>query len=101
VVCRAVGRAYITTMSSKALEFDLALMLGLEEGRLPFWRSTGPQLAEDRRKFYVSLTRAREAAHLFHSGWYETRFGPRRNGGTKAGLRQRPSIPLRSTRLPP
>lgn len=81
---RAIGRVYITTMtSSKALEFDLVLMLGLEEGRLPFWKATGPQLAEDRRKFYVSLTRARKAAHLFYSGWYETTYAPRRDGPSR------------------
>jgi DNA helicase-2/ATP-dependent DNA helicase PcrA len=81
---RALGRVYITTMSSsKGLEFDLVLMLGLEEGRLPFWTSKGPQLAEDRRKFYVSLTRARRAVHLFYSGWYETNYGPRSDGPSR------------------
>jgi DNA helicase-2/ATP-dependent DNA helicase PcrA len=78
---RAVGRVYITTMSSsKGLEFELVVMLGLEKGRLPFWTSKGPQLAEDRRKFYVSLTRARMAVHLCYSGWYETSYGPRHDG---------------------
>ena len=39
---RAIGRVYVTTMSSsKGLEFDIVLMLGLEEGRIPFWTSKG------------------------------------------------------------
>jgi DNA helicase-2/ATP-dependent DNA helicase PcrA len=81
---RAIGRVYVTTMSSsKGLEFDLVLMLGLEEGRIPFWASKGPQLAEERRKFYVSLTRARRAVHLFYSGWHATQYGPRHDGPSR------------------
>ena len=81
---RAIGRVYVTTMSSsKGLEFDLVLMLGLEEGRIPFWKSQGPQLAEERRKFYVSLTRARKAVHLFYSGWHQTQYGPRYDGPSR------------------
>jgi DNA helicase II / ATP-dependent DNA helicase PcrA len=81
---RAVGRVYVSTMSSsKGLEFDVVLMLGLEEGRIPFWTSKGPQLAEERRKFYVSLTRARKSVHLLYSGWHLTRFGPRHDGPSR------------------
>lgn len=68
---RALGRVYVTTMTaSKGLEFDVILMLGIEEGKIPFFNSTGPALEEDRRKFYVSLTRARHAVHIFYSGWF-------------------------------
>lgn len=71
---RALGRVYVTTMtSSKGLEFDVVVMVGIEEGKIPFFRSKGAQLEEDRRKFYVSLTRARHAVHIFYSGWFRWR----------------------------
>jgi DNA helicase-2/ATP-dependent DNA helicase PcrA len=68
---RALGRVYITTMtSSKGLEFDVVVMVGIEEGKIPFFRTDEGRLEEDRRKFYVSLTRARHAVHIFYSGWF-------------------------------
>jgi DNA helicase-2/ATP-dependent DNA helicase PcrA len=68
---RALGQVYVTTMtSSKGLEFDVVVMAGIEEGKIPFFKSEGERLDEDRRKFYVSLTRARHAVHIFYSGWF-------------------------------
>lgn len=68
---RALGRTYITTMTaSKGLEFDVVLMLGVEDGKIPFAFSTGAELEEDRRKFYVSLTRARHSVRILYSGWF-------------------------------
>jgi DNA helicase-2/ATP-dependent DNA helicase PcrA len=68
---RALGRVYVTTMtSSKGLEFDVVVMIGIEEGKVPFFNSTGARLEEDRPKFYVSLTRARHAVHILYSGWF-------------------------------
>ncbi|NGX08678.1 UvrD-helicase domain-containing protein [Mycobacteroides franklinii] len=63
----------ITMTSSKGLEFDVVALLGVDQGRLPFWSSVeGTEgLAEDRRKFYVSLTRARDEVHIFYSGFVE------------------------------
>lgn len=73
---RALGRVYITTMiASKGLEFDVIVMLGVEDGKIPFFSSRGAALEEDRRKFYVSLTRARHAVHIFYSGWFQWRRG--------------------------
>jgi DNA helicase II / ATP-dependent DNA helicase PcrA len=68
---RALGRVYVTTMSaSKGLEFDVVVMLGIEQGKIPFFASKGAELEEDRRKFYVSVTRARHAVHILYSGWF-------------------------------
>ena len=73
---RALGRVYVTTTSSsKGLEFDVVVMVGVEDGKIPFFNSKGAALDEDRRKFYVSLTRARHAVHIFYSGWFQWRRG--------------------------
>jgi len=68
--------------SSKGLEFDHVFIVALEEGKLPFFASAkgSAEWAEDRRKFYVSFTRARESVDVLYSGWYETPYGTKRNG---------------------
>jgi DNA helicase-2/ATP-dependent DNA helicase PcrA len=87
---RALGRVYVTTMtSSKGLEFDVVVMVGVEEGKIPFFNSKGSALDEDRRKFYVSLTRARHAVHIFYSGWFEWKTSGRiNNDGPSRFLRE-------------
>lgn len=77
---RALNRVHVTTMSSsKGLEFDVVMMVGMEDGKIPFWNATASEIEEDRRKFYVSLTRARESVHIFFSGWFQWRPGGRVN----------------------
>jgi DNA helicase-2/ATP-dependent DNA helicase PcrA len=66
-------RLNLTTIhSAKGLEYDVAIMMGLEEGRLPRYNATEDNdvLKEERRKFYVAMTRARDEVHLLWSGWY-------------------------------
>lgn len=86
---RALGRVYVTTMTaSKGLEFDVVMMVGVEDGKIPFFSSRGVALDEDRRKFYVSLTRARHAVHIFYSGWFQwKRGGPVNRDGPSRFLR--------------
>lgn len=84
------GRVEVATMSSsKGLEFDHVFIAGLEEGKLPFYKSHrgSAEWREDRRKFYVSFTRARESVEVLYSGWYETPWG-RKVMGASAFLRE-------------
>jgi len=72
----------MTLHSAKGLEFDVVILPFLEEGILPNYRSnTDAKLREDRRLFYVGLTRARHEVHLTYSGWYRTPYGSVKNNG--------------------
>ncbi|MBZ6110596.1 MULTISPECIES: ATP-dependent helicase [Streptomyces] len=82
------GRVAIFTVAScKGLEFDVSVILGAEEGMMPHFLSLHDQekLAEDRRKFYVAVTRSRCKTYVLYSGF--TEWGPGRSG--------RPSGPSR------
>jgi DNA helicase-2/ATP-dependent DNA helicase PcrA len=62
----------VTLHSAKGLEFDLVVLLGLDEGVLPRWNATAPgDIVEARRLFYVGLTRARREVHILYSGFSE------------------------------
>jgi DNA helicase II / ATP-dependent DNA helicase PcrA len=79
---RAKGRVMAaTTHGVKGLEFDVVIVCDCEEGRMPHWGSIlgddPSAIQEDRRKFYVSLTRARKRVHLVWSAWRISKKGNR------------------------
>jgi DNA helicase II / ATP-dependent DNA helicase PcrA len=88
------GVTLATLHKSKGLEFDAVFCVALLEGSLPSaYAKTAEQLEEERRLFYVGLTRAR--THLFVT-WAKERPGP--NGQTWKG---RPSQFLDDIQPPP
>lgn len=74
------GVRLLTVHASKGLEFRVVFIVGLETGLFPHERASRSQKIEDaeeeRRLFYVALTRAKEKVFLTHAS-YRTIFGSR------------------------
>ena len=77
------GQVVLTTChASKGRQFDVVILPGLQVSLFPFARwnrgsyeAIPSQLAEDRRLFYVGLTRARYQAYLVYSPRFVNRWG--------------------------
>ena len=65
------GVRMLTVHASKGLEFRVVFIVGLEEGLFPHERSSRAAKIEDaeeeRRLFYVALTRAKQKLYLVHA----------------------------------
>ena len=66
------GVVLSTLHAAKGLEWDPVFLVGINEGSLPFGYTGSPisavTLEEERRLFYVGITRAKQGAHLSYSG---------------------------------
>jgi DNA helicase II / ATP-dependent DNA helicase PcrA len=69
LVDQSAGAVTLMTIhNAKGLEFETVIITGLEEGLFPHARSDTPEtLEEERRLFYVGLTRARRHLTLTHA----------------------------------
>ena len=70
------GVTVSTLHSVKGLEFDRVYILDVNEGSIPYQKAVlDADLEEERRMFYVGMTRAREKLHLYS---VRERFGKER-----------------------
>ena len=58
-----------TLHSAKGLEYPIVFIVDVNEGLMPYKKAVLPaELEEERRMFYVGVTRAKDSLHLNYSG---------------------------------
>lgn len=70
----------ITIHQAKGLEFDYVFIAGMNEFKFPAYKS---ELEEEKRLFYVALTRAKKHIYLSYSDNYIASYGPRQQARSR------------------
>jgi len=93
---RAPGVTLMTLHNAKGLEFPVVFVVGLEDGLFPLSRAmeTTEELEEERRLFYVGVTRAKDRLTLTHAQrrW---RYGNEQRSAPSQFLAELPDGPVR------
>jgi len=93
---RAPGVTLMTLHNAKGLEFPVVFVVGLEDGLFPLSRAmeTIEELEEERRLFYVGVTRAEDRLFLTHAErrW---RYGSEQRSAPSQFLAELPDGPVR------
>ncbi len=92
---RAPGVTLMTLHNAKGLEFPVVFVVGLEDGLFPLSRAmeTTEELEEERRLFYVGVTRAEDRLFLTHAQrrW---RYGTEQRSSPSQFLAELPDGPV-------
>ncbi|PNU18604.1 ATP-dependent helicase [Geothermobacter hydrogeniphilus] len=64
---RQDGLALLTIHSAKGLEFDVVVVMGMMEGVFPDYRAKGADLEEEKRNFFVAVTRSKRLLCLSYA----------------------------------
>ena len=73
---RAPGHVLASTIhAAKGLEFDRVVLVGADDAALPGFSPSYEEVAEARRKFYVSITRARHMVYVVYTDSRVSKFG--------------------------
>lgn len=70
----------ITVHQAKGLEFDYVFIIGMNEFKFPAYKSN---LEEEKRLFYVAMTRAKKHIYLSYSNNYVSSYGPRQQARSR------------------
>jgi superfamily I DNA/RNA helicase len=88
-MARAQRISLLTFHAAKGLEFPVVFIAGAEEGITPLEDRRGTDPAEERRLFYVALTRARDVLTISHCR-QRSRHGTRMSAGPSRFLAEIP-----------
>ncbi len=64
---KPIGVSLLTIHKSKGLEFNTVFIIGCNDGIIPGYSKRDKDLEEDRRVFYVAITRAKQNLFLYSS----------------------------------